>query len=253
MKLKALYLKNYRRFAELAIDFDPQLTVIVARNGKGKTTVLEAIAAALGPFVGAFDYGKAKHIERSDARYARIKNGEENEQHFPVIVRASLQEPDLQWERALNGAKSRTTTKEAAPLGQYGKKLKDDLKNAKETLLPIMRYYSSKRLWVNIKNTSTKATLTESRQAAYEDCLSASSTYTQLQQWMRKASYALVQQKNLPGYEQSNLQFRMQGIQGAVGSVLKQEDWTDFHYSFVFDELAMAHCLSVCLAMACVP
>lgn len=60
MKLTKLTLQNYRRFEDFEITFHPELTVIAARNGQGKTTVLEAIAAALGPFVGAFDMGKSQ-------------------------------------------------------------------------------------------------------------------------------------------------------------------------------------------------
>ena len=75
MNLKRRRLQNYRRFDFFEIDFQSSLTVIAARNGQGKTTILEAIAAALGPFVGAFDDGKSKHIDRSDARYKRVGLG----------------------------------------------------------------------------------------------------------------------------------------------------------------------------------
>ncbi|MEB0044470.1 MULTISPECIES: ATP-binding protein [unclassified Pseudomonas] len=115
MILQKLKLKDFRRFEDIEIDFHPELTVIAARNGQGKTTILEAIATALGPFVGAFDMGKSKHIERTDARYVRLGNSFENEQRFPVIIDAALEAPDIKWQRALHGPKSRTTTKEAAP------------------------------------------------------------------------------------------------------------------------------------------
>ena len=85
-----LKLRNYRRFQELEIDFDPRLTVIAARNGQGKTTVLEAIAAAFGPLVGAFDNGKSRHIEQSDVRYSAVGDGYDNEPNFPVLVSAKL-------------------------------------------------------------------------------------------------------------------------------------------------------------------
>lgn len=75
MILHELHLRNFRRFPRLEIDFDPSLTVLVARNGQGKTTVLDAITVALGTFVGAFDHGKAQHIEKSDARYAPAEGG----------------------------------------------------------------------------------------------------------------------------------------------------------------------------------
>ena len=51
MKIRRLQLHHFRRFGEFAIDFDPQLTVLVARNGAGKSSVLDALATALGLFL----------------------------------------------------------------------------------------------------------------------------------------------------------------------------------------------------------
>lgn len=241
MNLTKLSLMNYRRFADFDIDFHPELTVIAARNGQGKTTVLEAIVAALGPFVGAFDQGISKHIERTDARYLRVGKGFENEQQFPVIIKAEMSTPDVQWQRALNGPKSRTTTREAEPLATWGRELQTMLRTDSEVSLPVVRYYSSRRLWVSHKNVSTKAVLTESRTAGYEDCLSAFSTFAQLQEWMKKATLAAIQQMQHAGYEHSNLTPRLQGIRDAVNEVMTEEGWFGFHYSLIFEELAMSH------------
>jgi len=46
MKLHSLQLTNFRCFESLTIEFDPQLTVLVANNGMGKTAVLDSIAVA---------------------------------------------------------------------------------------------------------------------------------------------------------------------------------------------------------------
>ena len=40
-----LYLENFRCYDKFEIDFDKELTVIVAENGQGKTNLLEAAAA----------------------------------------------------------------------------------------------------------------------------------------------------------------------------------------------------------------
>lgn len=241
MKLSRIRLQNYRRFSQFEMTLHPQLTVIAARNGQGKTTILEAIAVALGPFVGAFDSGRAEHIRRTDARYGVQTNGFENEQHFPVIIDAELTEPVIHWQRALQSAKSRTTTKEAAPLVKWGKQLQMALRDNAEVTLPVLRYYSSRRLWVNHSNTSGKAVLTQSRTMGYEDCLSSLSNFAQLQEWVKKTTQAIQQQHALPGYEKSNLDSRLKGIQQAVDTVMVEEGWSHFHYSFIFDELAMIH------------
>lgn len=242
MYLTQLRLENYRRFAALEIDFHPKVTVIAARNGQGKTSILEAVATALGPFVGAFDLGKSKQIERIDARYATLGEGFENEQQYPVVIKAEAATPlKIQWQRALNGPKSRTTVKEAEPLANWGKQLQTDLRKDAKVVLPVVRYYSSKRLWVSPKGASGRPVLTESRTAGYEDGLTTYSTYTQLQEWMRKATFAVLQHGKQAGYEHSNLAARLAGIREAVNAVLSEEGWNDFHYSLTFDELAMSH------------
>ncbi|MEL9494974.1 AAA family ATPase [Escherichia coli] len=241
MRLSRIKLQNYRRFEKFEIDLHPELTVIAARNGQGKTTILEAIAAALGPFVGAFDFGRSEHIRRTDARYSVQDKSYENEQNFPVIIDSEMIEPVIQWQRALNSAKGRTTTKEAAPLSDLGKLLQEDLRKNSDVALPVLRYYSSKRLWVSHKNTARKAILTESRTAGYEDCLSSLSSFAQLQDWVRKATNAIQQQRELPGYEKSNLEARLNGIKKAVDTVMGEEGWSHFHHSFIYDELAMYH------------
>ncbi|MDO9047197.1 MAG: ATP-binding protein [Methylobacter sp.] len=74
MHLKEISLKNYRCFEAFTIDFEEQLTVLVAENGVGKTAILDAIAVALGPFIGGFDTGVRKDFKYQDARIG-IKKG----------------------------------------------------------------------------------------------------------------------------------------------------------------------------------
>ena len=55
MRISSVTLKNFRCFKNLSIDFDEKLTVLVALNGQGKTSVLDAIRIALWPYISAFD------------------------------------------------------------------------------------------------------------------------------------------------------------------------------------------------------
>lgn len=49
MKLESLSIKNYRALRLLNINFHPDITIIVGRNGAGKTTILDAVAELLKP------------------------------------------------------------------------------------------------------------------------------------------------------------------------------------------------------------
>lgn len=51
MHLKSIRLKNFRCFDELHLELHPRLTVLVADNGGGKTSVLDAIAMGLSPML----------------------------------------------------------------------------------------------------------------------------------------------------------------------------------------------------------
>lgn len=49
MRIHSLSLKNYRLFPKLDCTFHPQLTVLVAANGGGKTSVLELCGGKICP------------------------------------------------------------------------------------------------------------------------------------------------------------------------------------------------------------
>ena len=65
LRLTKLEMTNFRCFRKMdkPIKFDPNLTVIVAKNGCGKTAVLDAIRISLGTFTRGFSsLSQAKRI-----------------------------------------------------------------------------------------------------------------------------------------------------------------------------------------------
>lgn len=80
MKLKKLEITNFRCFESLSIDLDEQLTVLVAKNGQGKSSVLDAIRIGLWSFVSGFDLARNpgneanNNISIDDVRTTRIKH-----------------------------------------------------------------------------------------------------------------------------------------------------------------------------------
>lgn len=58
MKIEKLTLKNFRCYADAKITFDPKVTVLVAANGQGKTSVLDALRIAIWPFLSQFDLAR---------------------------------------------------------------------------------------------------------------------------------------------------------------------------------------------------
>lgn len=91
MKIDRISLKNYRCFAKLSVALHPQLTVIVAPNGQGKTSLLDAIKVALWPYVAGFDMGSTTKdstgIHIDDVRREQVQS-HEMEWRLPAEIKA---------------------------------------------------------------------------------------------------------------------------------------------------------------------
>mgnify|MGYP000874870336 FL=1 len=69
MKLKEMRLKNFRCYEDLTVPLHEQLTVLVAPNGQGKTSILHAIIMLLNPYVEALRSQRPRlQIDESDIR-----------------------------------------------------------------------------------------------------------------------------------------------------------------------------------------
>jgi predicted ATP-binding protein involved in virulence len=150
MKLRRISIKNFRNIKYLDMSLDESSTVIIAKNGEGKSTILDAITVLLGPFVGAFDYGKNPGISEKDVRLVIPEKGYENEAQYPTELQAEgFWETSIHsWTRARNSIKGRTTMKEAANLSGFGKQLQDAIRANGEQKLPLVAYYGTGRLWL---------------------------------------------------------------------------------------------------------
>jgi len=254
MLIKKLHIQNFRRFEDLKVSFEEGLTVLVARNGQGKSTILESISVLLGTYVGAFDLGSSTGIKARDARRSIDLESGEPKTGWPVriegqvripksgnqILQAKLEEYSLA--RELRGPKLRTTTAEAAAIADYGKALQSAIYENHEIALPVVAYYGTGRLWKVHKNMQRQRVLTENRSLGYEDCLSPSSNFMQVQQWMAKATMARFQQTSRSDRSSSpSLAVKLAFIQETVDSVLEEEGWIGFCHDFDHEELAMSH------------
>ena len=243
LKVEDLTLVNFRRFKKFSMDFHPQLTVVVAKNGQGKTSVLDGLGIALGTFVGAFDLGRGKSIARTDALYKKSSDSStpDTEQAFPVEVRANLTiqgKQPIEVLRTLNGVRNRTSNRFASQLTDFGKSLMTKVRDLEDVTLPVISYYGSGRLWV-VHSVSRERVLTSSRTMGYEDCLTAASSFKQLQEWMRKATTAVLQQYLNGSSEDDNLRAQVESVEGAVNNVFEEEDWIGFRYSLSHEDLVM--------------
>ncbi|MFT4927741.1 MAG: putative ATP-binding protein involved in virulence [Phenylobacterium sp.] len=145
MKINHLTLTNFRRFAEFDITFEPQLTVLVARNGAGKSTVLDAVATALGSFLTRLP--KVSGISPKESDFRVLSDGRK-----PSYMRITATTPEgICWNRTRKRDKSEKTLADV-PQGYGRKQLHGyvdqfvDAFNAGEPFeLPVFIYYGTGR------------------------------------------------------------------------------------------------------------
>ena len=133
LRIDYLNVKNYRCFKSLEtpIQFHPQLTVFVARNGGGKTAFLDAVRIALGTFTSSFPITTYAHFHTSDVHIATLRENPSLGVTYPVSLDAiaTIDGKQMSWSRSLRKARGRTT--QAKVLSQYGEMLSKKIEAAK--------------------------------------------------------------------------------------------------------------------------
>lgn len=264
LNLQKLGLRDYRCFESLDIDFHHQLTVLVAANGSGKTSVLDAIAVAFGPYIGAFDEAVGKHFEPSDIRLTQIRRTATNEMEYApkgvrleatglipgsLIDSLSDDHPASTWKRSLTSpTKAKTTIKDAKELIGYGKRMQEAVRTpGNDVLLPLIAYYGTGRLWQQKKQKKepwAKRIQRTSRTIGYTDCLDPASKYKSFVEWFRYWSVnakemQLKEQADTPAYKEFSSYIA--SVKDAVNACLIPAGWKDIEYSFKVDTLVAHH------------
>ena len=212
MKLKNIKISNYRCFKEAAIDFDNHTTLIVGKNGAGKSTILDAVAVAVSTFLLGIDSGVSRSISKDDARYEfHDLNGTIDPQHqFPVSIDSvgdCLDKHDIKWTRSLNSENGNTTIKDARKLTDIAKDAQNRIMTGDKSLvLPLISYYGTGRLYAQKKEKKNLKSLTEfKRQVGYVDCMAAESNEKLMLNWFQTQTLKSLQEQQRTGVIEKSL------------------------------------------------
>lgn len=197
MQISRLTLANFRCFEHIELSLNPSWTLLLGNNGAGKTAILEGLAVALGAFVGEIRDNQSRNIrEDDDARRVVFDLGgvPDLQTQWPVRVETagSLFGQTLTWARELAGPGGRTTTRDTAALRALTQSAAGRVQRGKPVELPVLGYYGTQRLWVLHKATDAKRGV-GSRLDGYISCLSPSSNFRLMAEWIYQQTLADVQ------------------------------------------------------------
>jgi len=157
MKVKELQLQNFRSFAEMHIQFHPLLTVIVAENGVGKTSVLDAIAIAFGRLLTKLPKIKGVSFKDTDLR---MSEREKRASFVHYWMHATdFSDESIQWSNGKKRDSSVKTSKEILAsilepekfkagykqIDQFADSLIDRHNSDEGYHMPVIAYYGTNR------------------------------------------------------------------------------------------------------------
>jgi predicted ATP-binding protein involved in virulence len=145
LKIKTLHLQHFRRFTDFRLQLHEQLTVLVARNGAGKTSVLDAIATLLGSFLTRLP--KVNGINPKASDFQVFADGRQ-----PPFMRLTAESVNgVKWDKTEKRDKSNKTAAQIpAALGikqlnDYVDAFIDADNSGKAYELPVFIYYGTGR------------------------------------------------------------------------------------------------------------
>ena len=254
MKIKNLHLKNFRCFEDFEIEFNTGdenhggLTLLVAKNGEGKTTVLDAINIIIAPFLAKLTGEKDKYgIELSDNRrtqegleYATMEALFTNPLNFQKIHNY----PTFSVVRYFDGLKKSTKTEDHYHLNSLAKYIFNWQNGG--TPWPLLVYYDDQRFLDHTKKKSQLfSILSQERLAGYQDARKPAVGYKQSLQWMNELSMALYRElkKKDDGDLSYNpdtlesLQHFMECLEHALLETMKPSGYTNINFNVMRNEI----------------
>jgi predicted ATP-binding protein involved in virulence len=177
----------------------------VGENGTGKTSLLDALAVAVGSWFLGVDGVDTRHIYPHEVRLQAFPSeaGTHWEGQYPCFIEASgsIGHAPTIWRRSLNGPDGRTTRIGAAGIKKLAEQATRAVREGQSFNLPLISYYGTGRLWLvpreqgQVKEPpSGLLTKQLSRLDGYKTSVDPRLSVSVLTQWLARQSWLSFQQ-----------------------------------------------------------
>lgn len=242
MRIKKIYLENFKMFKEKEIEFEGNFSLIIGDNGTGKSSILEGLSIALGGFLTGIDGVRTRNINMDEVSLFDEKLGDGtfiSEPQFPcsVVCEGEFNNNLVQWKRSINKKEGRTDRVNAKQIIELAAEIQHCITQEKEQniILPVFSYQGAGRLYSQKREKWTNPFETQilSRFMGYTDCLEAESNIKLFVNWLRKMTLISLQ-KNKPIGE---LTATLEAISNFMKSLVGNNKEVSIFYDFERDEV----------------
>ena len=209
MRIDRLHIENFKKFGrtERPFELHGHFTLLVGDNGSGKTSVLDALAVALGLWHKAAPGSGWRNILAEEIRLTAVRAGDRVQFRPQLPSRITVEgsigtAENLHWSRMIREGGTRTTNAEAR---EAEKTIVETVRAAKEQRapLPVLAYYGAGRAWLPTnKRPAFRKSQHKPRQFdAYRNCLDTRIHDRELNEWfLFEAAAANGHDGGRPGY-----------------------------------------------------
>jgi predicted ATP-binding protein involved in virulence len=218
MLINKLEVENFKLFAKQEFNFHPNFNLVIGENGSGKTSLLRALAVALGGWAHAYIKNKnnLRPITDDEMREIQIDKRFDKTKNTFIKAIGSAEIIDRYTNRKTGWAtwtrKRLENTTETSTYGdiQYGSHPKSYnlnfnalgsdilsyIERGGNFNLPLMAFYECDRLWLpkNELNIESAAKAKYSRFDPYIDCFHTAADHQAVGEWLLKHELASIQQ-----------------------------------------------------------
>ena len=263
--IESLELTNFRCFNEFSVHFNLEprtifapdkkttvgpLTVLVAKNGMGKTSLLDAIRILFGTYTSSFSPRSKKtgqiksavHANQSDIHLFRKDNGFLSQANgLSIHGNVCLGGKPVSVSRELLQKEgSRTTTKGVSRISHFGNTLVEKRGKDKRVSWPLIAYYGTGRLWSSAKTTERTLLAMDSAAFGYDNCLGEHHSFKAVRNWLTKA----ISKRNIESADNLRqnhiMESQIQAVSNSLRCVLSPQEYLpELTIESLLDELAI--------------
>lgn len=218
MRIDSLSIKNFKLFNEVDFTFHPEFNLIIGVNGSGKTSLLRAVAVALGGWANAYikSDNNLRPIEENEMREVQIDNRFDRTKETVITAEGQSMVIDrynekkrctARWSRKRVEKSPNTFTSTKIKYSNYpkwyildfsqvGSDILGYIESNRSFNLPIIAFYECNRLWLpeNELNLEASAKAQYSRFDPYVDCFHTGADHQAIGEWLLKHELASLQQ-----------------------------------------------------------
>lgn len=240
MRIDKIRIKNFKGFEDKTFSLNPQFTVFIGDNAKGKTSVLNALSIAMGSFFLGIEGVDSRNIQDNEVRVKTI-DGQPRPQK-PVMIAAEWQpssherelwkdyaiKQTMSWKREIE--KSNTTSKDAKDVKRFAESLLQASRERSGVVFPILAYYGTGRLWA-FHDKLNYQKQEEGIKMAYTYALSAKASPKEFLEWFK------TQEDSVSKFEQPLDIAHLNAFKTLITNLIPDNRWRDIAFDNKVNDL----------------